>query len=83
VVGSDLVDEIPRWREAARLVEIAPLLVVPRPRTSAEAEAGFALPALSSTSIREALAAGGPPPLALPHAVAAYIRDHSLYAPTG
>jgi nicotinate-nucleotide adenylyltransferase len=80
IIGSDLVDELPQWKDSARLRKLAPPLVVPRPGTVEEAATGgFALPAISSTEIRDLIMGGGDPGLALPRTVNEYVRRHDLY----
>jgi nicotinate-nucleotide adenylyltransferase len=80
IIGSDLVSELPQWRDSARLQKLAPPLVVPRPGTAEEAAAGgFALPAISSTEIRDLIMGGGDPGTSLPRTVNDYVREHALY----
>jgi nicotinate-nucleotide adenylyltransferase len=88
LIGADAFAEIrtwKRWLEVARLVRF---IVAARPgcvyqspvEVQAERLDDFALP-VSSTSIRQALAAGERP-AEVPTAVLDYIREHSLYRTT-
>ncbi|GAB4326075.1 MAG: nicotinate-nucleotide adenylyltransferase [Candidatus Sumerlaeia bacterium] len=91
IVGSDILEEFERWKDAALLRRLAPLLVVPRSperpgagvkgsaAQSAEGGAAFALPAVSSTTVRERLHRGEPVEGLIPRAVLDYIRRHRLY----
>ncbi len=83
IVGSDILGEVERWRRFQEIAELAPLLIVPRMTDGmngqAQAAARFYLPAVSSTDVRRALAAGEDPGEALPLAVRDYIREHGLY----
>ena len=78
VVGTDLVDEIPRWHEAHRIPGLATLLVVGRGGYLDGTE-DIAMPAISSTEIRRRIAAGEPADALVPHSVLAYIAEHGLY----
>jgi nicotinate-nucleotide adenylyltransferase len=61
LVGSDLVPELPRWRDAEQVVQLAPPFVIERAREAGQAPHtraltdGFALPAISSTELRKRL----------------------------
>jgi len=69
LIGSDNVEDLPRWKESERLAALARLWVVPRSDAAAPAASGGAslewlgstpLPAISSTEIRERIADGKP-----------------------
>lgn len=100
VIGSDALAQSAEWKDFDELRRLAPLLVIERrghrtPGAGAdpgvekreEATASeFSLPDVSSTSIREALAAGTDDAgdretieTLLPHNVGVYIRKHRLY----
>lgn len=83
VVGTDIIDDLPRWREGEELVRLAPPLVVPRIVEDARDERlGLrpgALPMLSSTLIREMLARGQDVDHLLPRRIADRIRERKLY----
>lgn len=85
VMGSDLLDELPRWHRWNELREILDFLVLGRGDERAEVpgegrfqRVDFTLPDISSTQIRALLRAGKADavrPL-IPAAVADYLRDH-------
>jgi nicotinate-nucleotide adenylyltransferase len=79
LIGSDVVGETAKWRKYDEVKALAPPLVLPRGGEAA-GEDGMYLPPVSSTWIRQQLAAGQAPGVALPAAVYDYIRDHGLYA---
>lgn len=81
LMGSDLLPEFEKWREAEQLRALAAPLVVPRlGHGPGEANsAPEALPALSSTAVRERLAAGKSLDGWIPRAVIELIRAHGLY----
>ena len=83
VVGSDILDEIARWKEYEALVREAPLVVVPRLAPGDKPAPGqFGLPAVSSSAIRDRLRLGEDPGGVLPQGVLTYIREHGLYRGT-
>jgi nicotinate-nucleotide adenylyltransferase len=83
VVGSDIVPELPAWKEFERLQKEFPILIVKRfghqfaeePFTVSKLT--FSL--LSSSEIRGRLAAGKEVTGLVPGVVQDYIRTHSLY----
>jgi len=89
VIGADHLATFSRWHEAARLLALAELVVVPRAGsdtdTPPDLPAGRILRAppfdhpVSSSAVRAMLAAGGATGDLLPPAVAAYIDSHRLY----
>lgn len=76
VIGSDLVAEAPSWHKFERIQEIAPPLVVPR---AGHSDSAAALPAISSTEVRERLRAGHSTTGLLSPTIAAYALEHGLY----
>lgn len=79
VIGSDLVAELPRWHEHERLLSLAPPFVIARAGFEVQGATPIALPALSSTEIRERLARGQSVEGLVPSAVAAHCARHALY----
>jgi nicotinate-nucleotide adenylyltransferase len=82
VIGADLLAELPSWQESAELQRSVPLLVVGRAGFET-GEGRLALPRVSSTEVRAALAAGRPVDGLVPRAVLDYIRAHDLYREKG
>jgi nicotinate-nucleotide adenylyltransferase len=79
VIGADLLAELPSWMDSAELQRSVPLLVVGRAGFET-GEGRLALPRVSSTEVRAALAAGRPVDGLVPRAVLDYIREHDLYS---
>lgn len=83
IAGSDVIGDLPKWREGGEVLRLAPPLELPRPIAGERfADRPGALPPISSTQAREALLAEDP--LAeslLSAAVRRYIRTHGLYTP--
>jgi nicotinate-nucleotide adenylyltransferase len=88
ITGADVVAQLPTWRDADRLVELASFVGVTRsgvemavPAEFAAAVSTVSLPdvAMSSSEIRRRLAADEPVWYWLPEAVLAYIRSERLY----
>ena len=82
VIGADLLAELPSWQESAELQRSVPLLVVGRAGFET-GEGRLALPRVSSTEVRAAVAAGRPVDGLVPRAVLDYIRAHDLYREKG
>ncbi len=78
IVGSDILDELEKWKEPGEVQRLAPLLIVPRLGHLQRARIGH-LPRLSSTDVRQLLQAGEDVASLVPNAVLQYIRDHGLY----
>lgn len=95
ILGADAARDLPRWHQAARIVELARLAIVGRPGAALHPPAlETALPALagryrliegprldiSSTELRRRFAAGRPVRYQVPESVRAYVEAHGLYA---
>ncbi len=78
VVGSDILRETGDWYRFDRVKELARLIVVGRQGFEAVAGAP-ALPAISSTAIRDALVRGEDVSGLLPRRVAEYVAERRLY----
>jgi nicotinate-nucleotide adenylyltransferase len=89
IIGEDLVEGFPAWRQAERLAELAELIVARRGPEPPAAPA-WPFPAcvrrienllrpVSSSEIRRRLAAGRPTRHLVPEPVLRYIRRHRLY----
>jgi nicotinate-nucleotide adenylyltransferase len=94
ILGADALADLPRWRGAARIVELARIVAVGRPGSTPDVEhLRQALPALrerlmlltgpaldiSSSALRRRVSAGLPIRYQTPDSVIAYIGDHGLY----
>ena len=77
VIGSDLVSEIPSWKEPERLRSLARIIVVGREGRGESDDPGVPIPDLSSTDVRARLAAGK----SIDHLVPAAVRRLALTAP--
>jgi nicotinate-nucleotide adenylyltransferase len=78
VIGSDLVDEVPRWKEGARVPKLAPLLIIGRGGYE-DGTRELHLPVISSTEIRERLQNGVSVDGLVPRSVVRYIDRYGLY----
>lgn len=82
LVGGDILSNTRKWREFDELTRLAPLLVIPRISEGVVyggAATEAALPDVSSTLIREGLAAGKVLKGAVPAAVLDYVQKQRLY----
>jgi len=78
VIGADLVPELPSWHDSAELQRAVSLLVVGR--AGFETVGGrLALPRVSSTEVRAALAAGRSVDGLVSRSIVDYIATHGLY----
>ena len=87
LIGADHVAQLPQWREAEKLAEIAEFVVIPRPGQTetpfpkpfrGRMLAGFPL-GVSSSQIRARVRAGLPVDHLVPDAVSESIRNNRLY----
>jgi nicotinate-nucleotide adenylyltransferase len=86
LIGADAFAEIESWHRSAEVLQMVKFIVVTRPGHAYVTPPGarvcmletLALP-VSSSEVRQILAAGGQPG-ELPPAVLNYIREHGLYA---
>ncbi|MCC6489240.1 MAG: nicotinate (nicotinamide) nucleotide adenylyltransferase [Candidatus Hydrogenedentes bacterium] len=87
IIGMDALVDLPRWRAPQRILDLARILVVPRPgkwRIPDEVNGhydvlSFASSDVSSTEIRRRIAAGESVDALLPPAVLRYIEDRGIY----
>lgn len=78
VVGADILADTDKWYRFDRVRELARIIVVGRAGHPGPAGAP-ALPAVSSTEVRERLAKGEDVSALVPARVLAYVREHGLY----
>jgi len=89
LIGSDVLSETAKWHAFERVSQLAPPYVVARPGYEHPDARAALLPDVSSTRVREALAAPSDPEHAallaasVPRAVLAYIAEHGLYRRQG
>jgi nicotinate-nucleotide adenylyltransferase len=87
LIGGDHIGQLPKWREASALAQLAEFVVIPRP---GQEEASFPAPfrghrlagfpiGISSSQIRARLRAGQPIDQLVPTTVAEAIRNNRLY----
>jgi nicotinate-nucleotide adenylyltransferase len=94
IVGADALSDLPLWRDAARIVDLARIVAIARPGFSPDlSRLASVLPALhgrltlldgprldiSSTVLRERVASGRPIRYQTPDMVVDYIAAHGLY----
>jgi nicotinate-nucleotide adenylyltransferase len=78
IVGTDILPETGQWYRWDRVKELARVLVVGRQGYEGPA-AGPALPAISSTLVRERIARGEDVSALVPGRVLAYVSERGLY----
>lgn len=80
IIGSDVVADLPKWHRYDRIAEIAPPLILARAGVAGEHGAEV-LPRVSSTEVRDALAAGDRESVAplVPRAVLDHVEARGLY----
>lgn len=78
MIGSDLVEQLPSWHDGARVVELAPPLVVGR-GGHLDGDEEIAMPTVSSTEIRRRFRSGEPLDALVPRTVREYVTRFGLY----
>lgn len=79
VIGSDILKDLPHWKEFERIRAMARILVLQRAGYPAPEAFGPPLAEVSSSEIRAAFQAGRVPEHLVPRSVIAYARAHGLY----
>lgn len=77
IIGSDILDEVDRWKDFDEVKRLAPPLIIPRGLD--DAPGTFTFPPLSSTQIRAAMKSGQDVSSALQPLVLDYIARNGLY----
>jgi nicotinate-nucleotide adenylyltransferase len=79
VIGSDIVKDLPHWKEFDEIERLATVTVLHRPGHPSPRAIGPPLAEVSSTEVREMLERGEAPRQLVPRAVLDYARAHHLY----
>ena len=79
VIGSDILADLPHWKDFERIQRMARVLVLYRAGYPAGEAVGPPLALVSSTEIRDRLARGELPSDLVPGPVLTYAREHHLY----
>lgn len=80
LIGADILQETSRWHRWDAVAQLAPPLVVSRGGYPTPEGCPVELPRISSTMLREKLAAGDDVTGLMAPAALAYIEEHGLYA---
>ena len=79
VIGSDILGETEKWYQWKRIAELARIIVVGRGGHGDSTPDRPALPAISSTVVRERIRRGEDVSLFVPRSVVEFIQSHGLY----
>ncbi len=79
IIGSDIVKDLPHWKDFDRIERMARVVVLYRAGYPAEGTVGPPLAVVSSSDIRERLSRGELPSDLVPRVVLDYAREHHLY----
>jgi nicotinate-nucleotide adenylyltransferase len=79
VIGSDILPDLPKWKDFDRIRELARVLVLYRAGYPAPEAVGPPLAEVSSTEIRQQLERDVPPSGLVPRSVIDYARANGLY----
>ncbi len=79
VIGSDIVKDLPHWKEFDEIERRAAVIVLHRPGHPSPRAISPPLVAVSSTEVREMLERGEAPTQLVPRSVLDYARAHHLY----
>jgi nicotinate-nucleotide adenylyltransferase len=82
IVGADILNEAPRWYGFETIARLAPLIVLGRAGVDAAGAGPSLLPEVSSTRVRQSIAAHAWEEAGrlVPRAVMDHIRSRGLYA---
>ena len=81
VMGSDILKELPQWKQFDRVRVLADVWVLHRAGHPSPEAFGPPLAEVSSTAVRDALATGREVEDLVPQRVLEYLREHRLYLP--
>jgi nicotinate-nucleotide adenylyltransferase len=79
VIGSDILPDLPKWRDFDRIRELAAVLVLHRAGYPAQEAVGPPMVEVSSSEIRSRLGAGQLPDGLVPRGALEVARKHRLY----
>ena len=79
VIGSDILDDTPKWKQWDRVQALAPPILVARGGHRRPGVEGPEMPAVSSTEVRRLLASGAGAEGQVPRSVLEYVRSRGLY----
>ena len=79
VLGSDILDDLPHWKDFDRIQELAKILVIQRAGYPSAQAVGPPLTKISSTEVRALLLRKELPSHWLPRRVLEYAHSHKLY----
>jgi nicotinate-nucleotide adenylyltransferase len=79
IAGSDILPELPRWKEPDEVQRLARLVIVPRRGYAGGSKLAVDLPLLSSTEVRDLVAAGKDISGMVDREVVHYIEKRGLY----
>ena len=79
VIGSDILKDLPSWKDFPRIQQLARVLVLYRAGFPAQGTVGPPLSQVSSTEIRQAMEAGQDVSPLVPWRVLQYAREHRLF----
>jgi nicotinate-nucleotide adenylyltransferase len=83
IAGSDIIAELPRWKEPEEVQRLARMVVVPRRGYEGGARLGIDLPELSSTDVRTMRREGRSIEGLVDREVLSFIERRGLYEPDG
>ena len=81
IAGSDILQDLAKWKEPEEVQRLARLVVVPRRGYEAGAKLGIDLPLLSSTDVRTCLREGKDVSGLIDREVLSFIEKRELYQP--
>jgi nicotinate-nucleotide adenylyltransferase len=79
IAGSDIIKDLPKWREPEEVQRLARMVIVPRKGYEDGAKLGIDLPLLSSTNVRELLQSGKDVSGLIDREVVGFIERRFLY----
>jgi nicotinate-nucleotide adenylyltransferase len=79
IAGSDVLNDLPRWKDHEEVQRLARFVVVPRRGYEGGASLGVELPLLSSSDVRSVIGDGRSPAGLIDREVLAYIERRGLY----